>query len=632
MRREEIIAGIEEARKKFSRLIEHAEKGLSVTILRHGRPVVKFVPVNSGSEQKRQKLEELRARREIISARREFAARVRSYIEYDKSRREAEKAVRLSERRLRRVLESASEAILETDGDGKILLFNRAAERMFGYGRNELQESMIEQLVPASMRELHAGYREEYVRDPQIRPMGMGMELKAQKKDGSLFPVEIGLSPYRVDGTLRVIVLVHDVTQRKQIERAFQQSEDKVRQAEKLEALARMAGGTAHEFNNLLTMVMGYSALMLSALDSKRALVDYVEKITRASKRAAELTHQLLAFSRHQMLAPQTVDMNIVLAEVRQILPSLIGRNIEISLTPAPQPALIRADRSQIHQVMIHMIFNARDAMPDGGKLAIRMANIELTARDLHKHPGLEPGKYVQLTVSDTGVGMAREVQSRLFEPFFTTKDFGKGSGLNMAAIYGIVQQSRGSISVQSAPGAGTTFTILLPQASNKELPAGKARTQAAGVQRGTETILLVEDEASLRTLTREFLQGLGYDVLAAADGEEALRTAAQHHGQIDLLLTDVIMPGMSGQEIARQLVPLRAGIKVLFISGYVDDVLAGEGITHPEQSFLEKPFSFEDLAQKIREVLKGGDTRSAQDANPGEPGLSTPDRNREAS
>lgn len=379
-----------------------------------------------------------------------------------------------------------------------------------------------------------------------------------------------------------------------------------------------MAGGTAHEFNNLLTMVMGYSALMLSALDSKKTLVDYVEKISRASRRAAELTHQLLAVSRHQMLAPQNVDMNMVLAEVRQILPSLIGRNIETLLTPAPHPALIRADRSQIHQVMIHMIFNARDAMPEGGKLAIRIASVELGSGDVHKHPGLEPGRYVQLTVSDTGVGMAREVQARLFEPFFTTKEFGKGSGLNMAAIYGIVQQSQGSISVQSAPGAGTTFTILLPQASNKEIPAGQARAQVAGVQRGTETILLVEDETSLRTLTREFLQGLGYDVLAAADGEEALATAAQHSGRIDLLLTDVMMPGLSGRDIARQLVPLRDGIKVLFMSGYVDDVLAGEGVTHPEESFLEKPFSFEDLAQKIREVLKSSDTQSAQDANPG--------------
>lgn len=614
---EEIIAGIEEARKKFSRLIEQAEKGHSVIILRHRRPVVKFVPVKAGTEQKRQKIEELQARREIISARREFAARVRSYIDYEKSRREAEKAVRLSERRLRRVLESASEAILETDSDGKILLVNRAAERMFGYGRNELQESTVEQLVPASMRELHARNREQYTRDPQTRPMGIGMELKAQKKDGSLFPVEIGLSPYRVDGILRIIVLVHDVTQRKQIEQAFRQSEERLRQAEKLEALARMAGGTAHEFNNLLTMVMGYSALMLSALDSKKTLVDYVEKITRASKRAAELTHQLLAFSRHQMLAPQTLDMNMVLAEVRQILPSLIGRNIEISVTPAPQAAFILADRSQIHQVMIHMIFNARDAMPDGGRLAIRIANVELTARDLDKHPGLEPGRYVELTMSDTGTGMAREVQSRLFEPFFTTKDFGKGSGLNMAAVYGIVQQSRGAISVQSTPGAGTTFTILLPQASNKEFPAGEVRAKTAGVEHGTETILLVEDEASLRTLTRQFLQSLGYEVLAAANGEEALRTAAQYHGRIDLLLTDVVMPGMSGRDIARQLVPLRASLKVLFISGYVDDALAGEGVTHPEESFLEKPFSFEDLAQAIREVLKGSDTRSAQ-GNPG--------------
>jgi two-component system cell cycle sensor histidine kinase/response regulator CckA len=613
---EKITVGVEEAQKKLSRLISQVEKGHRVTILRHGKPAVEIVPINSESEQKQLRAEQIQEKKKLLAATREFAARVRSHIRDEKARQEKAKFVRLSERRLRQVLEGASEAVLEADADGKILLVNRAAEKMFGYSRHELLELSVEQLVPPDLRARHAQHRADYVRNPKVRPMGLGRELTAQKKNGSCFPVDVGLSPYWVEGTFRVIVLVHDVTRRKEIEDAFRQSEEKLRQAEKLEALARMAGGTAHEFNNLLTMIMGYSALMLSSIDSKKTLVDYIEKISRSSKRAAELTRQLLAFSRRQMLAPQTLDMNMVLAEARQILPSLIGPNIETSFEPAPEPALIRADRSQIHQVIVHLVFNARDAMPEGGKLAIRIANVELESRDMQEHQGLLPGKYVQLTVSDTGVGMGREVQTRLFEPFFTTKEFGKGSGLNLAAIYGIVQQSRGDISVASTPGAGTTFTVLLPQAAQQEVPAAEEQVTRPAVQRGTETILLVEDEAPIRTLTREFLQGLGYEVLEAAEGEDALRIAEQFTGRIDLLLTDVVMTGMGGRELARRLLPLRTGMKVLYISGYVDDILAREGLSNTDEWFLEKPFAFDDLTQKIRSVLSGAPPQSAHAAD----------------
>jgi prevent-host-death family protein len=613
---EKITVGVEEAQKKLSRLISQVEKGHRVTILRHGKPAVEIVPINSESEQKQLRAEQIQEKKKLLAATREFAARVRSHIRDEKARQEKAKFVRLSERRLRQVLEGASEAVLEADADGKILLVNRAAEKMFGYSRHELLELSVEQLVPPDLRARHAQHRADYVRNPKVRPMGLGRELTAQKKNGSCFPVDVGLSPYWVDGTFRVIVLVHDVTRRKEIEEAFRQSEEKLRQAEKLEALARMAGGTAHEFNNLLTMIMGYAALMLSSIDSRKTLIDYIEKISRSSKRAAELTRQLLAFSRRQMLAPQTLDMNLVLSEARQILPSLIGPNIETSFEPAAEPALVCADRSQIHQVIVHLVFNARDAMPEGGKLAIRIANIELESNATHEHPALAPGKYVQLTVSDTGVGMPREVQTRLFEPFFTTKEFGRGSGLNLAAIYGIVQQSRGNISVASTSGKGTTFTVLLPRAAQEELPAGEELVTSPAVQRGTETILLVEDEAPIRTLTREFLQGLGYEVLAAADGGEALRTAAQFTGRIDLLLTDVVMPSMSGRELARQLLPLRAGMKVLYVSGCVDDILAKEGLAATEEWFLEKPFAFDNLAEKIRTVLSGAPPQSAHAAD----------------
>lgn len=612
MAAEKITAEIEEAQKKLSGLISQAEQGHRVTIVRHGKPVVEFVSVNSQADNRRLNLEQIRERKKLLAATREFAARMRAHIKSEKSRQEAARSVRISERRLRQVLDGASEAIFETSAEGKILLANRAAEKMFGYTRKELLELSVDQLVPADLRARHAQHRAEYAQRPQLRPMGLGRELTAQKKNASCFPVDVGLSPYWTDGTFRVIVLVHDVTPRKQIENAFRQSEEKLRRAEKLEALARMAGGTAHEFNNLLTMIMGYSALMLSSIDSRKTLVDYIEKISRSSKRAAELTHQLLAFSRRQMLAPQTLDMNMVLAEAREILPSLVGPDIETSIALSPEPALVRADRSQIHQVIIHLVFNARDAMPEGGKLAIRIANVEFESSDAQ--PGLSSGKYVQMTVSDTGVGMAREVQTRLFEPFFTTKEFGKGSGLNLAAIYGIVQQSNGNISVASTPGAGTTFTVLLPRATHKEFPAAGELAPKPAVQRGTETILLVEDEGPIRTLTREFLEGLGYQVLAAAEGEEALRIAEQFTGRIDLLLTDVVMPSMTGRELARQLLPLRKAMKVLYISGFVDDVLARQGLSNRDEWFLEKPFAFDDLAAKIRAVLSGTPTQPGAD------------------
>lgn len=615
MSADKIKAGIEEAQKKLSRVIAQAENGQRVTILRRGRPVVEIVSILAGSEQKR-KLEELQERMKLLTTLREFTRRVRSHLKSEKLRLEFTRSVRLNEKRLRQVLEGASEAVLETDSDGKILLVNVAAEKMFGYTRQELLKLNVDQLVPANLRARHEQHRAEYAQRPQVRPMGLGRELTAQKKDGSCFPVDVGLSPYWMDGTFRVIVLVHDVTRRKRIESAFRESEEKLRQAEKLEALARMAGGAAHEFNNLLTMIMGYAALMLSSIDSKKTLIDYIEKISRSSKRAAELTRQLLAFSSRQMLAPEMVDMNMVVAEAQQILPSLVGTNIETSSTPAPEPALVRADRSQIHQMLIHLVFNARDAMPEGGKLAIRVANVEVESAGIHERPGLPPGEYVQVTVSDTGIGMPLEVQTRLFEPFFTTKEFGKGSGLNLAAIYGIVQQSGGNISVASTPGAGTTFTILLPRATQERFPAADEPATRPAVQRGTETILLVEDEPPIRALTREFLESLGYEVLAAAGGEEALRAAEQFTGRIDLLLTDVRMPGMSGRELAHRLLPLREGMKVLYISGFVDDILAREGVSNTNEWFLEKPFAFDDLAQKIRIVLSGAPPESWQRVN----------------
>ena len=535
---------------------------------------------------------------------RELLARIKSRIALAQLRDDARQKKSYSDQRFHELLDTASEAILVADAKGQILVFNQTAEKMFGYGPNELLNMNVEQFVPDAYRAAHSQHRTAYAHEPKVRPMGIGLSLQAQRKDGSLFPVEVGLSPNRSDGELKIIMLIHDVSERRKAEESLRRSHEMLRQAEKLEAIGRLAGGTAHEFNNLLTKVMGYAALMLSALDSKEQVLDYVEKITEASKRAGSLTHQLLAFSRRQVVEPRILDLNVVLAEAQEVLPTLVGSNIKTSLVPAPGPVCVRADQSQIHQIIVNLVTNARDAMPDGGRLEIRVGARELAEPELREHlPGLVAGKYVELTVSDTGVGMARDVQSRLFEPFFSTKEFGKGAGLGLAAIYGIVQQNGGSISVESKPGQGSTFKILLPRVQDEGAAMSRGKVEAEEL-RGVETVLLVEDDPSLLSLTHVFLMRLGYKVLDAANGDEAIRIFRDYTSPIHLLLTDVVMPGISGREAAARIKEFRPGIKILYVSGYTHEAFKPEDTIGPDEAFLEKPFAFEELARKIRDIL----------------------------
>jgi hypothetical protein len=513
-----------------------------------------------------------------------------------------------SEKRFRELLEAAPDAIMEVDREGKITLVNQAAVRMFGHTPEELVGQEVENLVvPPSVRDLHRRHRADYARHPKVRPMASGLELSAQRKDGTIFPVEIGLSPHQTDGTANVIVMVHDITERKKVQEAMRTSEEKLRQAQKLEALARLAGGTAHEFNNLLTMVMGYAVLMLSALDSKDQLINYVEKIRYATTRAANLTRQLLAFSRQQTLAPRVLDLNGVLAEIWEVVQSVLGAAITTTFVPAAEPACVHADPSQIHQVIINLVTNARDAMPRGGTLQVEVSTAEMQDEQVRQHPGLVTGKYVVLSVSDTGSGMTADVQARLFEPFFSTKEFGKGSGLGLAAVYGIVQQEGGSVAVESSPGAGTTFRIFLPRVAEAEVSPAVADRSVPPMEslRGQETVLLVEDQQQLRLMTRQFLERLGYQVLDAAHADDAIRVATAFSGTIDLLLTDVVMPGLNGRELANRLKPIRPAMRVLYVSGYTHDAFVDSGIIDPNEAFMEKPFALEELAQRIREVLE---------------------------
>jgi two-component system, cell cycle sensor histidine kinase and response regulator CckA len=379
--------------------------------------------------------------------------------------------------------------------------------------------------------------------------------------------------------------------------------EARLRQAHKMEAIGRLAGGVAHDFNNLLTIIRGHSDLLADRPGADDAQKRSAEQIQKASNRAVAMTRQLLAFSRMQVLQPSVLDLNAVISEMGKMLPRLIGEHIEYTFTPEPKLATVKADPGQIEQVLMNLAVNSRDAMPEGGKLFVRTANISLSAAEAAKRPAMGPGEYVLVSVSDTGEGMNEETKARIFEPFFTTKEVGKGTGLGLATVYGIVKQSGGFIWVESAPGKGATFDIYFPQASGKaaDIPAEPAKRAES---RGTETILLVEDEPGVRELACQFLRGSGYSVLEASDGVKALEVATQHSGPIHLLLSDMVMPRMGGQELVERLRATRTGMKFILMSGYSE--YNGAEYRQADSPFLRlgKPFSMASLVGKVREAL----------------------------
>jgi signal transduction histidine kinase/CheY-like chemotaxis protein len=393
------------------------------------------------------------------------------------------------------------------------------------------------------------------------------------------------------------------------------QLEERLRQAHKMEAVGRLAGGVAHDFNNLLTIIRGNSDLLSDRDGADAFHKRCVEQIQKASSRAVSMTRQLLAFSRMQVLQPRVLDLNAVVAEMGKMLPRLIGEHIENVFVPESKLKLVTADPGQIEQVLMNLAVNARDAMPGGGTLTVRTANVEMTQVDGARRGAMTPGSYVLLSVSDTGMGMDEETKTHIFEPFFTTKEVGKGTGLGLATVYGIVKQSGGFIWVESAPGKGTTFEIYLPLASGPESKAEAEHKQAA-LRRGSETILVVEDEAGVRELAGEFLRAHGYAVLEAKDGIEALEIAARHEGTIHMILTDMIMPRMSGAELVTRLEAIRPEIKAAFMTGYAEYATSGsETPSNQQSSILQKPFSSTSLADMIRSVLAGQAGEKAGDA-----------------
>jgi two-component system cell cycle sensor histidine kinase/response regulator CckA len=511
-------------------------------------------------------------------------------------RARVQQSLEVSEQRYRLLSETVPMGILISDERGRIVHANAHALGMFGYERGELIGEIVETLVPERLRHSHRVQRSGYMKEPDARPMGVGLEVFARRKDGTEFPVEISLGPLVTKEGVLLSTTIIDIAARKKME-------EQVRLSQRMEAIGKLAGGVAHDFNNLLCVVLGCSDAVLEALSPDHPATKKVEMIRQAGSSAADLTRQLLAFSRQQMIQPRVLDLEEVVENVRTMLLRLIGENIELKVSVQPLLGYVKADPGQIEQVLLNLAINARDAMPQGGRLTIEARNAELDDSYKEEHPPVIPGRYVMLAVEDTGCGMDRSTQSRIFDPFFTTKELGKGTGLGLATVYGIVKQSGGYIWVYSEVAKGTVFKIHLPRVE-ESIQMTKQRDSEATAFGGSETILLAEDTASLREMAREYLESVGYTLLAASSGREALQHAKDFQGPIHLLLTDVVMPGMSGPDLARQLVSLRPGIKVIFTSGYTDHAIARQGVLEPAVAFIQKPYRPKALARKIREVL----------------------------
>ncbi len=515
-------------------------------------------------------------------------------------RKRAEEALRASEERYRRLVEGSLQGVCIVR-DWVTLFANTALATMLGY------ESPGE-LVGLDARcwiAPHEIARIEGYAAAQSRgePAPTRYEFQALRKDGALIWAEVQVAEISWDGQPATQITGFDITESKQAEQALRQQEDQLRQAQKMEAVGRLAGGIAHDFNNLLTVITGRSDLLLRRLPAGDPVRRDVELIKRTGERAAVLTRQLLAFSRKQMLQPKVLDLNQVVASVAQMLQRLIGEDVDLVTALDRDLGLVTADPAQIEQIIMNLAVNARDAMPHGGRLRLETANVELDQAFVAVHPGASAGAHAMLAVGDTGTGMTPEVQAHIFEPFFTTKEVGKGTGLGLATVYGIVKQHDGYIAVESAPGAGTTLRVYLRRVQKPVERAEPGPAQPA-LSRASETVLLVEDEADLRTLAAEILEGAGYAVLAAGGPGEAMERARHHLGPIHLLLTDVVMPEMSGRDLAERLALAHPGMKVLYMSGYTADAIVHHGVLAPGIALLQKPFTPDALTRKVREVL----------------------------
>ena len=514
-------------------------------------------------------------------------------------RKLASEALRLSEISFRSVIENAPYGIYRAEPSGKLLLVNPALQKMLGYesqdellGLNLATDVHRNPLENRKLNDLFTSQKDFTV-----------VEVEWKRKDDT--SIKARCTGWMVRGTDAAApyfeVFAEDVTEKWLLER-------QLRMAQKMEAIGRLSGGIAHDFNNLLGVIIGYSQVLKRTLPANSPFLEHAEEIEKAGQRAASLTRQLLAFSRQQVLAPAVMDLNILISEMEKLLPRLIGENIETVVSLDPSIGRVKADKGQIEQVIMNLVVNARDAMPNGGKILITTSNASLDEHYARHHAGSKAGEYVMLSVSDSGSGIDPETLAHVFEPFFTTKELGKGTGLGLATVYGVVKQSEGYVWVRSVLDKGTCFEIYLPRIEDP-VTVEESIAPTTETLHGSETILLVEDSAPLRKLSHMLLSQHGYHVLSAGDGLEALEKTKQNPGRINLLLTDVIMPGLNGCDLAKRLLLVQPGLKVLYMSGYTDDAIVNHGVLESGTYLLPKPFSEESLIRKVREVLNTDQT-----------------------
>jgi two-component system, cell cycle sensor histidine kinase and response regulator CckA len=502
-----------------------------------------------------------------------------------------------SERLYRSTFDAAPVGIVHISLDREWLKINQRLCDLLGYSREELrsaavQAAMLSDETPEeaeSFRLMAAGKLDHYVVN----------ERRFRRRDGSVVFTRVNMSVHRdAEGRPQhFISVIENIT-------AWRELEAQLRQASKMDAIGQLAAGVAHDFNNLLSVIIGYSEMLVAEMKEGDPIRGELEEIRGAGVRAVQLTRQLLAFSRQQVLQPQLVDLSAVVAGMESMLGRLLGAEVELASSGTPAVALVMVDPGQMEQVIMNLAVNARDAMTAGGKLTIETADVVLDEVYASKHVGVKAGPHVMLAVTDTGAGMDKATQARIFEPFFTTKKLGEGTGLGLATVFGIVEQSGGTIAMQSELGKGTKFEVYFPASERVQLsPAVAARVESWGL-RGSETILLVEDEGRVRNLARTILRRYGYTVLDAQSPGDALLMCEQHAGTIHLLLTDVVMPRMSGRQLAERLVPMRPEMKVLYMSGYMNDAVVRDGVQHASMSLIQKPITPEALARKIRALF----------------------------
>jgi PAS domain S-box-containing protein len=501
------------------------------------------------------------------------------------------------EERYHVVAGTTTDVIVTIDENSTILFVNESVESVFGYAVEELVGRPITILIPDYLQTAHVAGVGEAVQTGRKQVNWTAVELSGRHKSGRDIPVEISFGEFVKNGKHLITGIARDITERKQLE-------ERLRQTLKLEAIGRLAGGLAHDFNNLITVIAGYSDLAIRWLQPEDPLWHSIEEIKLAGERAASLTRQLLAFSRRQVLQPRVLDLNTLVSEMERMLRRLIGEDVAMRTVLDPELGSIKADPGQIEQVIMNLVVNARDAMPNGGKLTVETKRVDIEEEYAsQKHVSVKSGPYVMLAVSDTGSGMDEQTRSRIFEPFFTTKETGKGTGLGLSTVYGIVRQSGGNIWVYSEINRGTTFKIYLPCVPGAPQEY-KRNVDLVQTFMGSETILLAEDDETVRNLVREVLERCGHRVLEAPNGGSALLICERYKEPIHLLLTDVVMPEMSGRELANRLARIRADMRVLYMSGYTDDSIVHHGILESGIPFIQKPFTPATLARKVRETL----------------------------